>query len=1389
MTSEQRTTIRQMLVDRFNYLNNVVSGGKGHLGALRVEPFNSHLWSYLGYYGILCLALVHDVEGVDDYFTQMLELNSAHLPPMSIEDGGWSKGTGYWRYAFSRDKWFMDTMKYAGYIDYYDKTWARNEVNWALYMYPDNSYGSFGDEAGLSKPGQYHIMGLSKLGKFTDNPVAYWLRNRIGNIADQSGSGAFDAIIYADTASEKGEAPTDYPNSHVFIDQGMVAMHSSVVDSSRTSLYFRSGQYGSYNHMHADQNAFMIEHNGNRLASKSGFYDSYHSPHDKGFTRQTFAHNSVTYNGGFGQKDDSKDANGKIEQFVTHHRFDAAVGNAANAYVGNVDVFDRSIIYLRPDSYIVIDELQNDTAQTYEWWLNSLADTMTVSGKTAHVASGGSCLDVEMMYPNNIADGVFANDYINPSDGVEYYPDVDSYKVNEELAKAGFDRVHFKTPSALNTTIVAAMNVNEGDKKTFTKTEGTNYIKLTSKGDDTAVYVCTSQGAEVTTDTGYTFKGTALVISNSTIMLVNGTSISYGGSMVMEETSVPVTFVMGEGQMSLGCDDDVRVKINKTNSGISSFVPDTFKVSASSFNIDTVTDTNMRPVEKYNGNIHGSMGIMLDYTDSAFTLYADKGQYMLLTEDNSIVNAEQLIPENVRVEDIGGTVSVRWDEAVDGASYDAEINGELFENVTAPFEYEYGDAESVSVKLRGKVYSLTSLWTDTKTIYPKHKLDISFVKFTDNDDGTVSAQLRVGNNSSAGVLRCKVIVAAYNSKGEVVSIEQSNISSVSKNQEKLFEVPISSENAASYKAFIWNSTGSVHMVKGATSGADFVTDSGSHGTKVSSSKVAADYCNRTNGYLYTNLHGRPGDEYSEINGGRIANNYPANATQYHEVSYVDKSLEGYDYFAFNAGSYALNTYDSILSFDITEDSEVIILSNADLEFEGFEKEGKGDGWIVGRYMNINFVKALKAIGITPTYGISIEYDNDRLDGDISGFIQKYITPAYEAASDEAKQSFDTLWALASTPSESGDIPSATSRTTYSKKYSRVYALEPGEESLRVTIPQETSGNSGRNVVVVVKPCNRTANSSDSSICIPLAPVASSNAIPSLKGVEIDGVFISIGEFTDREYAYTMEKADGVLPVIKGVTSNNGLYSSTDYDISDDGLTAVATITVKNLFTDASPAVYKVNLTLDTSKGAAVIKDHVSNFKILAEGGENTFILGPGTGGSYSDRLTHDYLTSNGATPSDASPYSINHQRTFGVTNEILGLENSFYLRMPSQDAIDNFLKTSDLWAGGEGMDDVAWMQFDVNKDCDVVVVPGTGTPNFVTSEENGWFKTDLSDYAYTLSRHAANNTYYDYTNKSGKVMYVKSFGAGDTVTLYNANNGNYHSSYDAPPYFAFVRVK
>ena len=757
-------TIQNMLIGRFDTIKDY------QLDVLRKEPYNSHFWSYFGYYGITCLALIHDVEGVDDYFAQMLELNSAQLPPMSVEDGGWSKGTAYWTYAFSRDKWFMDAMKYAGYIDYYDKAWARNETLWVLYMFPDNSWGSFGDGSGESKAGTYHIMGLTKLGKFTENPVAYWLRNKIGTLGSASNL-TFDAIMYADTAEEMGEAPYDYPKAHLFVDQGMVGMHSSVVNSDRTSLYFRSGKYGSYNHMHADNNAFFIEHNGNKLATKSGFYDSYHSVHDINFTRQTFSHNSITYKGGIGQTDDSMDANGTVKQFVTHHDFDAVVGDATNAYSGNIGGFLRSIIYIRPDSYIVIDNLSGGNySRRFEWWLNAPHGTMTVDGKKARVVNNGSQLDVEMVYPDNIADGVFMQDYVNPVDGVEYYPDTTLGKISEERAAKAPDRVYFRTPAATEANIISTMSVSEGNPTTFTKTEHNGYIKLTVNGDDenTVIYIRTASSGSVTTEEGYIFDATALVMSDSTFMMVNGTSLTKNGS-VIEKTEEPITLVIGKGQMSLSANDDVTVKIYK-NTFLIDYLPQ-------SFDIANMKDLNGRQMESYVKDKHSPTGIMMSSKSSYYTLYADKGHYMYLTEPEAFVSSDEMIPTDVRIVPAGeNKAQLTWANATEGVSYEAEINGVLHKNISSPYVFDTSDTDYVTVRMLGKAYNLESAWTDIIAYYPNAKAHTSHIELN-IDSKEETGKLKAGDRVIASVhlndassYNVSLILAQYNSEGEFVNM-------------------------------------------------------------------------------------------------------------------------------------------------------------------------------------------------------------------------------------------------------------------------------------------------------------------------------------------------------------------------------------------------------------------------------------------------------------------------------------------------------------------------------------------------------------------------------------------------------------------------------------------
>ena len=65
-------------------------------------------------------------------------------------------------------------------------------------------------------------------------------------------------------------SPAPYPagtlDAALFPSIGWVAMHSSLSDPARVSVYFKASPYGSFNHSHANQNSFVLNAGGQRLA-------------------------------------------------------------------------------------------------------------------------------------------------------------------------------------------------------------------------------------------------------------------------------------------------------------------------------------------------------------------------------------------------------------------------------------------------------------------------------------------------------------------------------------------------------------------------------------------------------------------------------------------------------------------------------------------------------------------------------------------------------------------------------------------------------------------------------------------------------------------------------------------------------------------------------------------------------------------------------------------------------------------------------------------------------------------------------------------------------------------------------------------------------------------
>lgn len=741
MTEEERAPIRHMIRERGKVLSNHLIDG--NINAIRKMPYDSHGWTAFGFLGITAYAMYGEFPEAEYWFENVIPAYASILPPWSYQDGGWSQGTDYWKDSTIHGQEFLDVMARAGIINYYETAWGSQEYLWSLYAFPAGSYGAFGDDSNIRHPGTASADSVSNSTYFTKNPVGKWILDTLG--------GEYATTIntfYINTDDIEPKAPTDYPLSHEFNDIGWVVMTDDLINTDRVQAYFKSSYYGSFNHSHADQNSFIIQAFGEKLAVKSGYYDNYHSVHDKAITRATFAHNSITIDGGNGQPSQTDDlmAKGDITEFVTQMSFDSATGDATPAYKGALDKYIRHFIYIRPGVFVVIDDLdaKDDTKSSFEWWLNAEDNTLTqYDNNSALIENGNANLKANVIYPKNTKVTHY-DGFINPLDGL-HYP-ANARRDYEDWPE--HDRVNFATSEVKNTRMVVTMSVFEdGDTADVPQTEYASdgsFVKLTFK-DGTKCIVNLKGGSEYITCDGIKFMGEAVTYNDYSIMLTGGSYLEKDGADLIYADK-NLTCAMGYGQLSMSLTEDAYVEIDTTT--------DYLKVNTG----DSITDHKGRKADS-------AIGLEVDYDSIDYgylPINAQKGNYMLLTEGASITPSGFTPDVDVsRTDD--GKYSITWEEYED-ETYDIIINGTIYEGVSAPYILTpREDVETYNVAVRATKKNIVGDWSDYIYISPKGRNLISRVNYQKTGT-TLGVNIFATNPSNE---KKAFVTALYNEDGSL----------------------------------------------------------------------------------------------------------------------------------------------------------------------------------------------------------------------------------------------------------------------------------------------------------------------------------------------------------------------------------------------------------------------------------------------------------------------------------------------------------------------------------------------------------------------------------------------------------------------------------------------
>lgn len=397
LSPQEKKKVLEIIEIRGTEMFNVISKSR----RIEIDPYDSHGWHKVGVVAEAAVAVYHESQSAKAWLDYTLPLLARRWPAWGGVEGGWSEGVGYNAAYLNRYLKSADAIQKSVGIYLYDNPWFKNGIWFQFYgRLPQTTGAEFGDVRPML-PNLEDIMNYQRLAMVENNPYLQWYVDMAGGFPSSIPPGKPELFLWLDKRLEP-KPPVDLPKAKAFGDVGFAFLHSNLTDPTDNILFaFKSGPYGSISHSHADQNSFHIVAFGERLAIDSGYYDSWGSAHHTRWTRTTAAHNTLLVNN-IGQPL-NKMGTGSLTGFITSNYFDFVSGEAASAYEGRLKKFERNVVYLRPDYYVIFDDIQGRGGVSYDWLLHSLKKMdLDPNAQTIKISSGKAKLDVQFLEPANL---------------------------------------------------------------------------------------------------------------------------------------------------------------------------------------------------------------------------------------------------------------------------------------------------------------------------------------------------------------------------------------------------------------------------------------------------------------------------------------------------------------------------------------------------------------------------------------------------------------------------------------------------------------------------------------------------------------------------------------------------------------------------------------------------------------------------------------------------------------------------------------------------------------------------------------------------------------------------------------------------------------------------
>jgi hypothetical protein len=335
--------------------------------------WTSHMLSGLA---LSALALSEDDAETCEAWLQFVEPILETMLDLAGEDGAGIEGPGYWTFCHRSIQEWVEALRNTGRADHYTHAFWKCCVDFPLYMMrPARSglinLGDTGDGLGGS---HFHYGVAAAL----DHGLSQWFGDR----ALESGSPSFwDLILY--NPDIEPTPPDDQSLDRCF-KSAHIASFRSGWDPNATFLILKGGS-NAWSHCHLDLNSIFIDACGERLVIDPG-PGPYSHDYFSSVTPEvsTEWHNTLTVDGADQRQpprhrmsfdlEEGGDAYCRLTDFRSSDGIAMARGDATTAYGDFLDRFHRDVIYLKPDCFVIHDDIRAKEVRTqrhYQWLLHS----------------------------------------------------------------------------------------------------------------------------------------------------------------------------------------------------------------------------------------------------------------------------------------------------------------------------------------------------------------------------------------------------------------------------------------------------------------------------------------------------------------------------------------------------------------------------------------------------------------------------------------------------------------------------------------------------------------------------------------------------------------------------------------------------------------------------------------------------------------------------------------------------------------------------------------------------------------------------------------------------------------------------------------------------------